>query len=184
MFKYATRLTAVAAIVPIGLALSAVPGQAQVASGDVTVTGTATCNVDTGHPTWTLHWTIDNTVTIEIPGAAPLGSHPTPQIVGTPAVVEIESADESGLIEADILSGVAPNPIPADGSAAATDGPVPNAGGDITLSVGWATDGAKGTAEGTIHLDGTCVLPDVTVAPTTAPPAVKTAVAAAPAFTG
>jgi hypothetical protein len=181
MFKYASRLAAIAAVVPISLALSAVPSHALVVNGgSVTVTGTATCNAATGHPTWTLHWTIDNTISIETPTRVP-------QIVLTPELIDINTADESGLVTADILSAVSPNPIPANGSATATDGPVSNELiGDVTLTVGYSGEFIEGSANGTVHLDGTCVLVEpTTLAPTTtAAPAVKTAVAAAPAFTG
>ena len=184
MVKHITRAAAVGAIVPLALALSALPGHAQTATGDVTVTGTATCNAETGHPTWTLHWTIANTVAIEIPSVRSNGSAHA-EIATTPVAVQVDSAVESGLITNDITAGVAPNPIPADSSATATDGPVPNATGVITLTVSWSTEGDKGTSDATVRLDGTCVLVEpTTAAPTTAPPAVKQAVAAAPAFTG
>jgi len=177
MFKYLTRVAAMAAIVPIGLALSAAPSHAQVVSGDVVVTGTATCNSGTGHPTWTLHWTIQNTIAVEIPAAVP-------QVSPTAEVVTVDAANESGLVTADITSAVAPNPIPASSSATATDGPVPNAVGDVTLTVDYHAFDVKATAIGTVHLDGTCVLVEPTTTSTTATPAVKTAVATQPAFTG
>jgi len=184
MFKYATRLAAVAAIVPISLALSAMPSHAVTDNG-VTLTGTATCNVATGHATWTLHWTIDNQVSHEVAAALPRGGA-SPQSTDFDDIT-VSSADESGLVTADILSAVTPNPVPAREMATATDGPIPNAVGDVTLDITWTSTQADGSNTATVHLDGSCVLPDVptTVAPTTtAPPAVKTAVAAAPAFTG
>ena len=187
MFKYATRLAAVAAIVPISLALSAMPSHADTDQG-VTLTGTATCNVATGHATWTLHWTIDNQASHEVVDALPRGGA-SPQSTDFDDIT-VESADESGLVTADILSAVTPNPVPAREMATATDGPVPNAVGDVTLDITWTNNQTDGANTATVHLDGSCVLPDVptTVAPTTtttkAPPAVKTAVVAKPAFTG
>lgn len=184
MFRYISRLAAIAAVVPISLALSAMPSHAQVANGgSVTVTGTATCNAQTGHPTWTLHWVIDNTVTVNLIDRVPQ--------VATGTQVNVTAADESGLATTNLQSSVSPNPIPANTSAAATDGPVPNAVGDVTLTITYVIgDAVGGTVHGAVHLDGTCVVvapttvAPTTVAPTTAPPAVKTAVTAAPAFTG
>lgn len=184
MFKYATRLVAVAAIVPISLALSAMPSHADTSQG-VTLTGTATCNVATGHATWTLHWTIDNQASHEVPDALPRGGA-SPQSTDYDDIT-VSSAGESGLVTANILSVVSPNPVPARSVATATDGPIPNAVGDVTLHITWTRTQTGGSNTATVHLDGSCVLPDVptTVVPTTtAPPAVKTAVAAAPAFTG
>jgi hypothetical protein len=175
MFKHAFRLAAVAAVVPVALALSALPGSAQVVSGTVTVTGTATCNAATGHPTWTVHWTIDNTIAVEIPARAPAAA--------TPEDVTVDSAVESGLVSTDLTDGVSPNPIPGNSAATATDGPVPNAVGDITLTVEYHALDTKDTVEGTVHLDGTCVLVEPTTS-TTAPPAAQAAVQAEPAFTG
>ncbi len=187
MFKYATRLAAVAAIVPISLALSAMPSHADTDQG-VTLTGTATCNVATGHATWTLHWTIDNQASHEVPNPPSRSGGASPQSTDFDDIT-VSSADETGLVTAHILNAVTPNPVPARGVATATDGPVPNAVGDVTLHISWTNTNTQtaGANTATVHLDGSCVLPDVptTVAPTTtAPPAVKTAVAAAPAFTG
>jgi hypothetical protein len=176
MFKKTSRLAIVAAVVSISFAVSAAPSQALVATtGSITVTGTATCNADTGHPTWTLHWTITNTIAV-VESQDPL--------VTSPISMGVDTANESGLVTADIKAAVTPNPIPADGSSTATDGPVPNAVGDITLTVEWSTEGPSGTSVGTIHLDGSCVLTEPTTTQTTAPPAAKAAVAAQPAFTG
>jgi hypothetical protein len=178
MFKYVSRLAAIAAVVPISLALSAMPSQAQVTTGTVTVTGTATCNAQNGHPTWTLQWFIDNTIAVEIPARVPA-------ITATPEAMTVDTAAESGLVTADITGSVNPNPIPANGSASAIDGPIGNDVGDVTLTVDYHGFDVKDTAVGTVHIDGTCVLVEATTAaPTTAPPAVKTAVAASPAFTG
>ena len=182
MLKLVQRLVVGAAAVSMFLALASTPSNAVPVnwSGAVTVTGTASCNAGTGHPTWTLHWTIANTLAYE-----QVTSGITNAALVSVSVV-VQSANETGLVTTDILSAVNPTTIPADGTATATDGPIPNATGDVTLSVGWATDGNQGTAAGTVHLDGTCVLAEpTTVAPTTtAPAAVKTAVAAAPSFTG
>ena len=177
MFKYASRLAAAAAVVPIALALSVLPSQAQTATGTGTVamTGTASCNAGTGE-IWTLHWTITNTLAVEIPARVPA-------ITPTAQIVTVEAAVESGLIDADITDGVSPNPIPANSSATATDGPVGNAVGDIVLTVDDHAFNTNDTAVGTIHLDGSCVLVEPTTT-STAPPAVKTVVVAKPAFTG
>jgi hypothetical protein len=177
MLKYMSRLAAIVAVVPISLALSATPSPADTAGG-VTLSGTASCNADTGHATWTLHWTILNNATHVVPQRVP-------QVVFD--AIQVNFATESGLVDGDITDAVTPNPIPGGGTATATDGPVPNAVGDVTLDIGWSSDfgGVDGNNTATVHLDGTCVLVEATtVAPTTAPPAVNTAVAAAPAFTG
>ncbi len=122
------------------------PSQAQTATGTVAVTGTATCNAGTGHPTWTLHWTITNTLAVGIPVRVPA-------ITPTAQIVTVDTAVESGLIDADITDGVSPNPIPANSSATATDGSVGNAVGDIVLTVDYHAFDTKDTAVGTIHLD-------------------------------
>jgi len=184
MFKYAPRLAAVAAIVPIALALSAVPGHADTDQG-VTLTGTATCNADSGgDATWTLHWTIDNQASHEVADALPLSGGVAPQSTDFDDIT-VSSAVQSGLVTADITSNF-PDPVPARETATANYAPVPNAVGDVTLDISWTDTQVDGSNTATVHLDGSCVVPVVatTAAPTTAPPAVKTAVAAAPAFTG
>jgi hypothetical protein len=182
MFKYASRIAAAAAIVPIAVAIGVMPSQAQTATGTVAVTGTASCNAATGHPTWTLHWTITNTLAVEIPDRVPA-------VAPVPQILTVDAAVESGLVDADITDGVSPNPIPANSSATATDGPIGNAVGDVVLTVDYSAFETKDSVEGTVHLDGSCVLVEPTTTSTTsttstAPPAVKTAVTAKPAFTG
>lgn len=179
MSKYAVRLAAAAALVPISLALSALPGQAQQVTGTIDVTGTATCNADTGHETWTLHWTITNTLESNVPGRVPAG----PALV--PITFDVTAADETGVVSADILAAVDPDPIPGASSGLASDGPVPNQVGSVTLTVSGFELGTdiRHDATGTIDLDGSCLIP-VTMPPTTAPPAAKAAVEARPAFTG
>jgi len=177
MFTKTLRLAIVAALVPISIALSAAPGQAQVVTtGSVAVTGIATCNTPTGHPTWTINWTIDNTIGIANPGGPP-----------SPQTIRITAADETGLVAADILASVNPALMPPNSTATASDGPIPNAIGDVTLTVAWQGESQSGTAPGTVHLDGTCLVAatTTTAAPTTtAPAAAAPAVAAKPAFTG
>jgi hypothetical protein len=127
------------------------------------VTGTATCNIPTGHDTYQLDWTIENV-------------YPTNGLI-------INSAVQSGAWEGPVV--VAPNPILIGASGSASDGPVPgDTVGTVTLTVDWELDAAvavvTGTVIGTIELDGDCTSDEPTTTTTQAAAAAVTR----PAFTG
>jgi hypothetical protein len=126
----------------------------------VVVSGSATCDVDA----YQLDWTIQNND-------------------GTNGVI-ITSALQSGAWEGPVAP--APNPIPAGGSASASDGPVPgDTVGTVSLTVGWQVDivtaVVTGTSLGTIDLAGDCV-PDEPTTTTTTEERAETVTR--PAFTG
>jgi hypothetical protein len=140
---------------PVSAGVIVIPG--------IVVTGTATCDLPTGHGTYQLDWTVRNQ--LEDP-------------------VVVTSAVQSGAWAGPVT--VAPSPIPPDGgTGTASDGPVPgDTVGTVTLTVTWhAEEGAEGTdtAVGTIELDGDCIC-DEPLEPTTTEE--RAQAVARPAFTG
>jgi hypothetical protein len=99
----------------------------------LSISGEATCNLETGHETWGLEWSLTN--------------------IGPAS--NIDSAIESGAWDGSVT--VEPNPIPANSSGSGSDGPVPNGNvGTVTLTVNYTQNGQEKSAVGTIHLDGSC----------------------------
>lgn len=132
--------------------------------GGLVVSGTATCNLATGHETWTLEWTATNDGT----GAA-----------------NIDSATESGAWDGSVT--LEPNPVTPGSSASGSDGPVPNANvGTVTLTVEYTQQGTPLTAMGSVTLDGSCTDTPPTSETTTTPSTgeVRAETIARPSFTG
>jgi hypothetical protein len=146
----------------------------------VEVTGTARCNLATGHETYQLNWRVENTTEFEVLGGS------SAQGLGFGAV-EIVAADETGAWTGSIPGMVGQVLEPGD-AATGSDGPVPNRAGVVTLTVEYDYELSTGTATGTIVLDGSCTngTPTTPTTPTTAAPAAAAAdaVRVRPAFTG
>lgn len=165
MTRVLARLAAPVAVVAL-LALWATPVSAGTVQG-LTVGGRATCNVPTGHETYTLDWTVTA-------GSPPGAVQNQPALPIGPQII---SAVESGAFTGTVT--FTPNPVGWNTTSSGTDGPVPNVAGTVTLTVTYTElNGPQVTATGTIVLDGLCRLPVTT---TTAPVAVA---ATQPSFTG
>jgi hypothetical protein len=133
----------------------------------VNVTGTAHCNQATGHDTYTLEWTVENT--------------------SASYSLIVQSAVESGAWDG--VVSISPNPIPAASDGTGSDGPVPgDTTGTVTLTVDWqlniVTAVIDGTSTGTIDLDGSCVTPETTTTSGPSTTAAEAVVRAQPRFTG
>jgi hypothetical protein len=184
MHAVATRAAVAGAAGALVLGLGLAPVDAQVLEPSVSVTGTATCNLDTGHETYALAWSVTNATIVPVADGASV-----PQ--GSPGAVDVESAVQSGAWTGPVT--ITPSFLETGDTGTGTDGPVPNTAGTVTLTVSYFYGGAEnGTATGTIELDGTCTAPEppapepepepastVTTRAATAP-----AVAARPTFTG
>ncbi|MCD9625617.1 hypothetical protein [Rhabdothermincola salaria] len=181
--KLSSRVGVAGAAVAMVAGLTALPASAGIPQVDVTVTGEATCNLATGHETWTLAWTVSNTTPVLEPFAlnSPAGG------IGT--AIDITSADQSGAWTGSVDTLVGETVLPGD-SVMGTDGPVPNTTGTVTLTVGYDfyNGDASGEAVGTIELDGSCeaepTTTTTTVESTTTTAVAADAVAARPTFTG
>jgi len=181
MNKVWGRLGAAGAAAAMVVGLSALPAGAGDISGSIVVTGEASCDTATG--TWSIEWTVSNEEPIPLEEVSAPAGIDLPFLTAT-----IDDAVMSGAATGTVADLIGDSVGP-QGSTSATVTGIPNATGDVMLTVdfSWGVNGraASSSSMGEVTLDGSCTPPPTTSEPTTTTTAVAAdAVQAAPAFTG
>ncbi|MCD9625616.1 hypothetical protein [Rhabdothermincola salaria] len=185
MNKTLGRLGVAAAATAMVVGLSGLPAGAGDISGNIMVTGEATCDTATG--TWDIEWTVSNDERI-------------PQLTSTPSGIDfpfltatIDDAVMSGAATGTVADLIGDSVGPQESTSATVTG-IANATGDVMLTVDYSWGEGEqtysGVAVGDVTLDGSCTpppttsAPSTTVEPTTTTAVAADAVAARPTFTG